>query len=101
MSTPFKMKGFPLQQGISSPVKHLGSGTTGPNQKNHHQPYGPEGPIKGRSYPAVMPKSAGDPVHKPGENPNSKKKKNKGDGGKKKEKKKTTDPLKDGTYSPY
>ena len=56
-----------------SPFNDIGSGTSGANQKNHHHPYGPEGPIPGRAYPAVMPKSAGDPVHKPGETPKKKK----------------------------
>ena len=86
-----------------SPLNHLGSGTTGPNQKHHHNIWGPEGPKDGVAYPAVAPRAAGSPKHKPGESPtvpDSDKEKEKKKKKKKKEKKKT-DPLEDGTYTPY
>ena len=76
-SSAFKMKGFPQQSGVAgnqhtTPLKHLGSGTKPPNEKYHHEWYGPEGPIPGRAYKAVVKGPSGRPPHLPNETPTDK-----------------------------
>ena len=55
-----------------SPFEHLGSGTKPPNEKYHHEWYGPEGPIPGRAYKAVVKGPSGRPPHLPNETPTDK-----------------------------